>query len=115
MTNRLIVHELAPPLRTEDDGTVRVGQARVTLDTVVGAYLEGCTAEEIVEQYASLHLADVHAVIAYYLTHREEVDAYLQARDSEAEALRREVKATCDQRGIRERLLSRQTARRANP
>ena len=46
-----------PPLLVDADGVVRVGQTRVTLDTVVTAFLEGATAEEIVEQYPSLQLA----------------------------------------------------------
>jgi len=41
------------PLKLNDDGVVLVGNTRVTLDTVVAAFLEGATAEEIVEQYPS--------------------------------------------------------------
>lgn len=66
-----------PPLRTDEHGVVRVGQSRVTLDLVVGAFLEGATAEEIAMRYPSLALGDVYAAAAYYLRHRQEVDAYL--------------------------------------
>ncbi len=52
------------PLLTDKDGVVRVGGTRVTLDTVVAAFKEGATAEEIVQQYPSLELADVYAVIS---------------------------------------------------
>ncbi|MEO0869309.1 MAG: DUF433 domain-containing protein, partial [Cyanobacteria bacterium J06642_11] len=43
---------------------------------------EGATAEEIVEQYPSLQLADVYSVISYYLRRKTEVDAYLKIRQS---------------------------------
>ena len=42
------------PLELNEDGVVLVGNTRVTLDTLVAAFLEGATAEEIVEQYPSL-------------------------------------------------------------
>jgi len=65
------------PLMTDLNGVVRVGGTRVTLDTVVGAFREGATAEEIVQQYPSLQLADAYSVIAYYLRHLSEVESYL--------------------------------------
>ena len=42
------------PLMTDQDGVVRVGGTRVTLDTIVMAFNQGATAEEIVLQYPSL-------------------------------------------------------------
>lgn len=100
------------PLRIDDGGAVRIGNTRVTLDTLVGAYRDGNTAEEIVQQYPSLALADVHAAIAYYLTHASEVEAYLDQRRVEASDLRREVEQASDQRSMRERLLARQAGRK---
>jgi len=35
-----------------------VAASRVTLDTLVGAFLNGCTVEEIVMKYPSLDLGD---------------------------------------------------------
>jgi hypothetical protein len=46
-----------PPLRTDADGVVRVGTTRVSLDTLIAAFLEGATAEEITQQYPSLSLS----------------------------------------------------------
>lgn len=103
---------LASPLRVDDAGVVRIGATRVTLDSLVGAYRDGSTAEEIVQQYPVLALADVHAAIAYYLTHMPEVEAYLQRRQGEAADTRRQVEQVCDQRGMRERLLARQAAKK---
>jgi len=39
------------PLKVDSDGVVRVGGTRVTLDTIVTAFNNGATAEEIVHQY----------------------------------------------------------------
>ena len=107
----LSITPLAPGLRVDEAGVVRVGPTRVTLDTLIGAYEDGSTAEEIVLQYPSVLLADVHTAIAYYLTHKVEVQAYLRQRQNEAVQIRREVEQLCDQRGIRERLLARQASR----
>ncbi len=51
------------PLTVDDDGVIRVGRTHVTLDTVITAFLDGATAEEIAQQYPSLDLADVYSVI----------------------------------------------------
>ena len=95
------------PLATDANGVVRVGRTRVTLDTVIGAFLDGATAEEITYQYPSLHLADVYAVIAYYLRRPSEVDAYLQRRKLQAESVRKQNEARFDPHGVRDRLLAR--------
>jgi uncharacterized protein (DUF433 family) len=98
-----------PPLKADADGTVRVRGTRVTLDTVIGAFSDGCTAEEIRIQYPSLQLPDVYAVIAYYLRHRETVDAYLEQQALEAANIKREVEELCPPDGVRERLLVRRS------
>ncbi len=101
--------ELEPvPLSVDDDGVVRVAGTRVTLDTVVMAFEQGATAEEIAQQYPSLHLADIYAVIGFYLRHRATVGAYLQSRQEQAQAVRAQNEGRTDPRGIRERLLARQ-------
>ncbi|MFQ6115674.1 MAG: DUF433 domain-containing protein, partial [bacterium] len=63
---------------------------------------------EIVHQYPSLQLADVYAVISYYLRNRTAVEAYLQKRQKQAEEIRKQNEARFDPSGIRERLLARQ-------
>lgn len=73
----LVITTVPIPLETDADGVVRAGGTRVTLDTIVTAFEDGATAEEIVYQYPSLNLADIYSVLGYYLQHRPEVDAYL--------------------------------------
>jgi len=76
------------PLRLDEGGTYRIGPTRVRLDSVIYLFNQGSSAAQIVSEYPSLELADVHAVISYYLRHKTEVDEYLRQREREADELR---------------------------
>jgi uncharacterized protein (DUF433 family) len=106
----LPLHADRPPLRVDEGGAVRVGQSRISLDLVIEQYENGMAPEDMVQAYDTLALADVHAVIAYYLRHRDEVRAYLKRREEEAEALRAKIEAECPPVS-REELLARRSAR----
>ena len=109
MANELPLHPEPPPLRVDEGGAVRVGKTRVSLDLVVGQYENGMTPEDMVRAYDTLDLADVHAVIAYYLRHRDEVRAYLKRREEEARAL--QAKLEVERSGVsREKLLAHRSA-----
>ena len=95
---------IAVPLKTDADGVIRVGGTRVRLDTVSLCFNEGATPEEIVEQYPSLKLADVHVVIGYYLQNRDEVERYLGERQAYREQVRQMNESRFDPNGIRDRL-----------
>lgn len=95
------------PLSTDDAGVLRVGDTRVSLDSVIFAFKDGATSEEIVQQYPVLNLPDVYAVISYYLQHPAEVEDYLEQRRTQRRALRQELEARFDPHGIRARLLAR--------
>jgi uncharacterized protein (DUF433 family) len=99
------------PLRTDAAGVLRVGKTRVSLDSVIAAFNEDATPEEIVQQYDVLALADVYTVIAYYLEYQSEIDAYLAKRHTQRAQLRQELETRHQPQGIRQRLL----ARRNNP
>jgi uncharacterized protein (DUF433 family) len=99
------------PLTVDAHGVLRVGNTRVTLDTVLAAFADGATAEEIVQQYSSLSLADVYSVIGYYLRHTAEVDLYLQQRQKHQESVRQQNEGRFDPHGVRERLLARCASR----
>jgi uncharacterized protein (DUF433 family) len=101
-----IVPETAP-LTFGDGGVIKIAGTRVTLDTLIAAFHEGATAEEIVQQYPSLRLADVYSVIGYYLRHQIDVNDYLEERRQRSDALRVENEARFKSEGIRERLLAR--------
>ena len=96
------------PLKADTDGVIRVGNTRLTLDTLLIAFKDGATAEEIAQQYPSVTLADVYSVIGYYLHRQSEIDAYLAARQYDAEQVRRVNETRFASAGIRERLMARQ-------
>ena len=95
------------PLHLDQDGVVRVSGSRVTLDTVVGTFLMGVNPEEIAERYPTVALADIYAIISYYLRHQAEIDQYLQQREQAAARVRSENEARWSSAGVRDRLLTR--------
>jgi uncharacterized protein (DUF433 family) len=89
----MILPAVEIPLREDDTGTLRVGASRVTLDTIVGSLRRGDSPEMIAQGFPTLTLAQIHAVIAYYLQHQTALDAYLQQQRLEGEQLRSEIEA----------------------
>ena len=105
-----------PPLRVDEDGeTIRVGRSRVTLDILICAFNQGKSPEEIVRSFDTLDLAEVYAVIGYYLRRRADVDAYLEQRQREADAFWRQMEALFPPEGVRERLLARRADSKPTP
>ena len=113
-TNGLPLRADAPPLREEQGGVIRVGNTRISLDLIVEQYENGMTPEDMVRAYDTLSLADVHAVIAYYLRHRDEVRAYLMRRGEEADALRAKIEAERPRLSRQELLARRSSTEKAD-
>src|SRR4051794_40905246 len=105
---------LPVPLREEPPGVLRVGKGRVLLELVIHAFHQGESPEGIVEMYPALELADVFAVIAFYLAHREEIDDYLRVCDEQAEAIRHKIESSQRPGPSKEELLARVKARGLN-
>lgn len=105
---------LPVPLRQDPPGVLRVGTSRVLLELVIHAYQQGESPEGIVEMYPALEVGDVFAVIAYYLSHRDEVDAYLRHCDEEAAALRVKIESSQRPGPTKEELLARARAKGLN-
>jgi uncharacterized protein (DUF433 family) len=102
------------PVAYDADGALRVRGTRVRLETVVGAFQLGATAEEIAQQYPVVDLPTAYAVIAFYLRRRPEVDAYLAAQTADAAAARAAAEGRFDPAGLRDRLLARRGASRGS-
>ena len=83
----------APPLRQGEDGAVRIGNSRISLDLVVQQYENGMTPEEMVRAYDTLQLPDVYAAISYYLRHRDQVRTYLKWRQEQASHLEAKIES----------------------
>src|SRR5947208_672584 len=95
------------PLQANNDGVIRVRGTRVTLDTVWAAFQEGATAEEIVQQYPSLSLADACQAIGYSLRNPTVLNVYFAKRSEAAEEIRNWNESRWRPEGIRSRLLER--------
>jgi uncharacterized protein (DUF433 family) len=95
------------PLTRDESGVFRVGNSRVTLDLVIRAFHRGATAEEILQDYPSLQLADVYQVIGYYLKHGSEFRAYFEEREAKEQQLVSQHLSSWSPVGLRERLLAR--------
>jgi uncharacterized protein (DUF433 family) len=79
MSNQYVNHR--------DEGYWVVG-SRVSLDSIVYAFLGGQSAESIAQSFPVLTLEQVYGAIAFYLANRSAIDTYLvQVRD-DFEALR---------------------------
>ncbi|HLU12218.1 MAG TPA: DUF433 domain-containing protein [Oceanobacillus sp.] len=95
------------PLRTLQDGVIRIGITRVTLTTIVVRHNAGDTAEQIHSGFPTIPLVDIYAIITCYLRHRDEVDACLREQEAEAERIQREHEAANPPTLTREVLLAR--------
>ena len=65
---------------TQVDGAYRITGTRVSLDSVVYAFLHGSSPESMVDSFPALTLEQVYGAITFYLGHRNELDRYLDAR-----------------------------------
>jgi uncharacterized protein (DUF433 family) len=95
------------PLRTDSSGVIRVGNTRVTLETVIEEFKRGESPESIAENFSAVSLSHVYAVIAFYLSHTEDVEAYLAMRASEAARAQQAITGTTIYQQWRKRLLER--------
>jgi uncharacterized protein (DUF433 family) len=109
---------ISMPLVVTEQGTIRIKGSRVSLDSIVHHFKLGATAEQIVQSFPSLSLGDVYSSIAYYLTHRQEIEAYLQQQETDADALQEQLESNPDYQAeiaeLRSRILGRWTAARTN-
>lgn len=98
-----------PPLRRDGAGALRVGHSHVLLELVIRAFEDGATPEAIAQRYPTAALQDIYAVIAYYLRHRADIEAYLAEREQQAREVRQRIEGLQgDLAELRGRLLARQ-------
>ena len=74
------------------NGVYRLAGTRVSLDSIVYAFLHGQTAESIAQSFPVLTLEQVYGALTFYLANKSEVDAYLEEAKAEFEALREEAR-----------------------
>jgi glycosyltransferase involved in cell wall biosynthesis len=80
-------------------------RAALPKGSLLAAYHNGSTPEEIAVQYSVLHLEEIYAAIAYYLNHRQEMDNYLEQRRQKSQQQRSEFVQQYNLANLRQRLL----------
>ena len=65
----------------ERDDSYYVAGTRISLDSIVHAFLRGESPETMCQNFELLRLEEVYGAIAYYLANQPEIDAYLIRRD----------------------------------
>ena len=101
-----MIPEIAVPLRTDEDGVIRVGQSRVTLQTLISDFHRGASPEEMTHHYPVLSLSQVYLVIGYYLENRQQVDEYVVQQCQLASEARNTYEAEHPNDPLRQRLLA---------
>jgi uncharacterized protein (DUF433 family) len=74
----------------EHEGVYYIHATRISLDSIVYAFREGCSPESIREDFDGLTLAQVYGAIAFYLDHQAQVDAYLAQRKQQWDEMERQ-------------------------
>ncbi len=91
----------------DEDGIRRKGH-RIWLEDLLGMYLDGLTAEQVAAEFYTVSPEEVQAAIAYYETHRAQVEAYLERQRREGEERERQADAHPSERRQRLRALLRE-------
>lgn len=78
---------LAKPYIEQRDKGFWIEETRISLDSVVYAFLNGESPESIAQNFPLLSLEQVYGAIAFYLANRELIDAYLKESEEEFEKL----------------------------
>ena len=100
-----------PDYLTQDvGGYIHVTGHRIGLQEVVYYYNEGYSPEALLEAFPTLTLALIHQVIAFYLDHQADVDAYVGACEAEMERQRAAAPCGPDAAELRRRLAAKQAA-----
>ena len=74
------------------DGGYYIEGRRVSLDSVVYAFLRGESPEGVVASFPALELEQIFGAMTYYMANRDRVDRYLSDGRREFEAMRQEAR-----------------------
>ncbi len=74
------------------DGGYWITGSRISLDSIVYAFLRGASPESIARSFPLINLEDVYGALAFYLAHQSEIDDYLRQGEAEFEALRQQTR-----------------------
>jgi uncharacterized protein (DUF433 family) len=74
------------------NGAYYIADTRVSLDSVVYAFLRGESPEGIAESFPALGFEHIFGALAFYVAHREVVDRHMSEGRGEFEAMRRQAR-----------------------
>lgn len=86
------VKAMAKDYIEERDSGYFVAGTRVSLDSIVYAFLRGESPEGIAESFPALDLEQIFGALAFYLANQDSVDQYLRDGRQEFEALREQAR-----------------------
>ena len=93
-------------LSRTSDASIRFDDLYSLLESL--GFEKRATPEGMIQSYDTLQLADVYAVLTWYLRHKVQVEDYLGKRAEDAEAIRRTIEAKQPDRAeLRARLMAR--------
>lgn len=101
-------------LDVQGEDVIRLKGHRIGLEHVVERYHEGYSPEQIALEYPGVSLEQIYGVIAYYLHHQAEVEAYIARIDAAAEARYRAWAATMPEISRRVRAILAQRQQQAS-
>src|SRR5438128_2763542 len=76
------------------DGSYWIVGKRISLASVVYAFRRGAAPESILRSFPLLTLEEIYGAITFYLSNREEIDAYLRKREAEFDEQRKQERET---------------------
>lgn len=76
------------------NGAYQIRGTRVSLDSIVYAYLNELSPAEIVARFPAVTLEQIAGAIAFYHAHQAEIDAYLRDGEAEFERLQEQARET---------------------
>jgi uncharacterized protein (DUF433 family) len=93
------------PLVQWENGSVRVQNSRVTLETIVHRMQMGDSPEEINDSFPTVSVEQIKEILAWYFDNKAEADQYLQEVEEEGERLQRWIESQPGYKERREKLL----------
>ena len=93
------------PLVQWEDGSIRVRNSRVTLETIVIRMHMGDTVERIHRGFPTVSVSQIKEILAWYFDNKAEADEYLKEIEAESERLRQWVESQPGYKERREKLL----------
>jgi uncharacterized protein (DUF433 family) len=92
------------PLETNKQGVIRVKGTRVSLDSILHAYNEGATAEEIVLRYPTCAIEEVYTILSWALNNSDFVTEYLAIQTARRGQLEKVIRQEFPSSGLKERV-----------